>query len=228
LNLGNHQRGKANFKSSHLIANSSFEVDMRQTILKTDKLEIVANRGETMNQQQNQPDNQDVVMTNRVAALDTLKRHLHGMRFAMLTTLSEDGRLYSRPMTTQELGEDGKLWFLTSLDSQVATEAQHKPWVNLAYTNEGSSLYVSVSGHAALVKDREKIKELWNPMAAAYFPNGVDDSQLTLLSVDIDEAEVWDSPSAAPVRLFNMLKAIVTGKVDDQGHHEHLEVGAKS
>jgi general stress protein 26 len=168
------------------------------------------------------------MIANRVAALDTLKRHLQGMRFAMLTTSSEDGKLHSRPMTTQELSSDGKLWFFTSLDSQVVTEMQHKPWVNLAYTNEGSSLYVSVSGHAELVKDREKIKELWNPIVAAYFPNGVDDPQLALLSVDVIDAEVWDSPSSAPVRLFNMLKAIVTGKVDDQGHHERLEVGAKS
>ncbi len=181
-----------------------------------------------MNQQSNQTDNQDLVIANRVAALDTLKRHLHGMRFAMLTTLSEDGRLHSRPMTIQELAADGKLWFFTNLDSEKVIEAQHKPWVNLAYTNEGSSLYVSVSGRAQLVKDREKIKELWNPMVAAYFPNGVDDPQLALLSVDVDDAEVWESPSAAPVRLFNMVKAIVTGKVDDQGHHEHLEVGAKS
>lgn len=181
-----------------------------------------------MNQEAKHTDTQDVVIHNRSEVLDTLKRHLHGMRFAMLTTLSQDGRLHSRPMTTQELSEDGKLWFFTSLDSEKVIEAQNKPWVNLAYTNEGSSLYVSVSGQAQLVKDREKIKELWNPMVAAYFPNGVDDPQLALLSVDVDQAEVWDSPSAAPVRLFNMLKAIVTGKVDDQGQHEHLEIGAKS
>ncbi len=181
-----------------------------------------------MNQQSDQTNDQDVVIANRTVALGTLKQHLHGMRFAMLTTLSQDGRLHSRPMTTQELSDDGKLWFYTSLDSEKVIEAQDKPWVNLAYTNEGSSLYVSVSGHAQLVKDREKIKEFWNPMAAAYFPKGVEDPQLALLSVDVDQAEVWDSPSAAPVRLFNMLKAIVTGKMDDQGHHEHLEVGAKS
>jgi general stress protein 26 len=181
-----------------------------------------------MNQETKQSENKDVVITNRAEALETLKRHLDGMRFAMLTTLSEDGRLHSRPMTTQELAADGKLWFMTSLESELLLEAQAKPWVNVAYTNEGSSLYVSVSGRAQVVKDREKIKELWNPMVAAYFPNGVDDPQLALLSVDVDDADVWDSPSAAPVRLFNMLKAIVTGKVDDQGHHEHLEVGAKS
>jgi general stress protein 26 len=180
-----------------------------------------------MNQEAKQTNKQDVVIHNRAEALETLKRHLHGIRFAMLTTLSQDGRLHSRPMTTQELSEDGKLWFFTNLDSEKVIEAQNKPWVNLAYTNEGSSLYVSVSGHAELVKNREKIKELWNPMAAAYFPKGIDDPQLALLSVDVDDAEVWDSPSAAPVRLFNMVKAIVTGKVDDQGHHEHLEVGAQ-
>jgi general stress protein 26 len=180
------------------------------------------------NQQSDQTKNQDVVIANRVAALDSLKRHLQGIRFAMLTTLSEEGRLHSRPMTTQELTADGKLWFFTNLDSEKVIEAQKKPWVNLAYTNEGSSLYVSVSGHAQLIKDREKIKELWNPVAAAYFPNGVDDPQLALLSVEVIDAEVWDSPNAAPVRLFNMLKALATGKVDDQGHHEHLEIGAKS
>lgn len=181
-----------------------------------------------MNQEVKHTNQQDVVINNSSEAFARLKRHLHGMRFAMLTTVSQDGRLHSRPMTTQELTADGKLWFLTNLDSEKVIEAQHKPWVNLAYTNEGSSLYVSVSGHAQLVKDREKIKELWNPMAGAYFPNGIDDPQLALLCVDVIDAEVWDSPNAAPVRLFNMIRALATGKVDDQGHHEHLEIGSKS
>jgi general stress protein 26 len=162
--------------------------------------------------------------TNRAEGIETLKKHLEGIRFAMLTTVDDDGSLHSRPMATQEMSDEGDLWFFTAASSEKVHEAQRSPWVNLSYSNPDSSLYLSVSGRAELVRDRAKIEELWNPAVAAYFPNGKDDPELALLRVDVANAEVWDSPSSKVVRSFNMLKAIVTGTRDEQGRHERIEL----
>jgi general stress protein 26 len=165
----------------------------------------------------------DEATTRHNDGIGSLKRHINGIRFAMLTTVSGDGSLRSRPMTTQEVGEDGALWFFTSDDSEVVLEAQREPSVNLAYAKADSGLYVSVSGEAKLVKDAAKIKELWNPMVAAYFPKGQDDPNLTLLKVTVTDAEVWDSPNGV-AQLFNTIKAVVTGEKDDTGQHERIKV----
>ena len=165
--------------------------------------------------------------TQRNYGIESLKRHINGIRFAMLTTISQDDSLRSRPMTTQEIGEAGEIWFFTSEDSEVVLEVQREPSVNLAYAKPESGLYVSVSGNAELIKDAAKIKELWNPMVAAYFPKGQDDPNLALLRITASDAEVWDSPNSV-ARLFNTLKAVVTGEKDDTGHHKRINVSPTS
>lgn len=167
--------------------------------------------------------NAEDATAQRHGGLESLKRHISGIRFAMMTTVSDDGNLRSRPMTTQEIGEDGDIWFFTSDDSEVVLEAQREPAVNLAYSKPDSGLYVSVSGQAELVKDAAKIKELWNPMVAAYFPKGQDDPNLALLRITATDAEVWDSPNSV-AKLFNTLKAVVTGGKDNSGTHERIDV----
>jgi general stress protein 26 len=164
--------------------------------------------------------------TQREDGLESLRRHVNGIRFAMLTTLSEDGRLRSRPMTTQEIAEDGVIWFFAADDSEVVLEVQREASVNLAYAKPESGLYVSVSGRAELVKDDAKIRELWNLVVAAYFSKGQDDPNLALLRITATDAEVWASPNKV-TRLFNTLKAVVTGEDDHSGTHEHLNVGRK-
>jgi len=46
---------------------------------------------------------------------------LKGFRFAMLTTVSSDGKLLARPMTVQEAEFDGDLWFFAEKNSDQVT-----------------------------------------------------------------------------------------------------------
>ena len=41
-------------------------------------------------------------------------------------------------------------------------------------SSKGRGGPLSVSGTASLVRDRERIHELWNPVAGAWFPEGPD------------------------------------------------------
>ena len=146
------------------------------------------------------------------------------IRVAMLTTVEEDGTLRSRPMATQEFEFDGNLWFFTSANAPKVDEVQHDQHVNISYANPDKQKYVSVSGTAQLVRDRQKIQELWNPLLKAWFPQGLDDSNLALLKVSVDKAEYWDSPSSQVVRLLGFAKAVVTGKpISNPGEHEKIE-----
>ena len=130
-----------------------------------------------------------------------LARVIRGIKVAMLTTVCADGTLHSRPMATQEAHFDGALWFFTSIDSPKVGEVQQESQVNVSYADPNDQRYVSVSGRARLVLDREKIEELWSPLYNVWFPKGLDDPQLALLRVDADKAEYWDSRSSSMMQI---------------------------
>lgn len=147
------------------------------------------------------------------------------IRFAMLTTTGPDGALRSRPMATLKSDFDGDLWFFTDDDSPKVEEITEEHHVCVSYADSSSQKYVSVSGLASVVHDRERARELWTPAAKAWFPRGVDDPHLGLLRVRVQTIEYWDSPSSKMVQLFGFAKAVLTGKrLENAGDHKRVEV----
>ena len=142
----------------------------------------------------------------------------------MLTTAEGDGTLRSRPMATQRTKFDGTLWFFTKESSHKVDEIRQDRHVNVSYGDPDQQNYVSISGTARLVRDRAKIKELWNPAYKAWFPKGVDDPEVALLKVEVTEAEYWDAPSSTMAHLFGVVKASITGKPAKVGENKKVEV----
>ncbi len=148
---------------------------------------------------------------------------IKAVQVAMLTTI-DWGVLRSRPMQTQEAEFDGDLWFFTSTDTHKTDEIEKDRRVNVSYAAPDSNTYVSVSGTAALVNDKEKIEELWNPIYKAWFPKGLDDPTLILLKVSVEQAEYWDSSSSSIVQVVGFVKALVTGERADGGDHGRVNL----
>jgi len=149
------------------------------------------------------------------------------IRFAMFTTRHGNGHLHSRPMTTQnsKLDEDSNLWFFMSRKGEPVADLMAEPSVNVAYADTGADSYVSVSGTAAVVDDIAKKQQLWSKMAEAWFPGGVDDSDLALVRVTITHANYWDVKESKIVQLYQMAKAAVTGKPPtDLGEHAEIRM----
>jgi general stress protein 26 len=145
-------------------------------------------------------------------------------KFGMLTTVHEDGSLRSRPMATQQIEFDGDLWFFTGRSTTKVQELQTHQQVNVAYANPDDNSYVSVSGTASIVKDKEKARQLWNPVYKAWFPEGLEDPDLCLLKVEVQGAEYWDSPNSKVVQLAGFVKAMVTGQRFHPGDNEELKL----
>lgn len=163
-------------------------------------------------------------MENNTDNNKKLRELIKDIRFAMLTTLEEDGTLKSRPMATQEVEFDGDIWFFTYGGASKVDEIDHNQHVNVSYSEPKDQKYVSVSGTAQLVRDRQKIEELWNPLFKAWFPKGLDEPDLALLKVSVDKAEYWDSPSSKVVRLVGFAKALITGEqIGNPGDNQKIE-----
>jgi len=121
----------------------------------------------------------------------------------MITTVTPNGTLRSRPMVTQSFTGDGELWFFMSDDSGKARDLAQEHGVNVSYTDAAQNRFVSVSGNAVVRKDRQKIQQLWRPELERFFPAGVDDPHLALLCVRVDTAEYWDARSGKMLTLEN-------------------------
>jgi general stress protein 26 len=160
-------------------------------------------------------------MTNASTQAAALADKIRSMRFAMFTTVDEHGHLISHPMTNQETDAEGGLWFYTSIHTPLWQNIALQPEVNVSFAQPDDSLYVSISGTAERVVDRQRIHALWNPMVQAWFPHGPDDEHVVLVRVVPHSAEYWDSNDSKMVRLFQMAKAAVTGTTPDVDPGDH-------
>lgn len=152
--------------------------------------------------------------------IDHLENLIRGIRIAMMTTVCKDGSLCSRPMATQAPPFDGGLWFFTKADSAKVGEVEEEGQVNVTYENSEESVYVSLSGRATLVQDRQMIEKLWHEDLRVWFPEGVHDPLLALLRVDVDKWAYWDAQSSAMSEHTGTLKdapdAVIPADLGDQ------------
>jgi general stress protein 26 len=112
--------------------------------------------------------------------------------FCMLAS-KEGEDIRSRPMAAYVEREEGKVYFLTDKESHKEEEIERDPKVNLSFADAGSHSYVAVTGRASLSNDREKIRELFNVPAKAWW-DSPEDPAIRLLTVTPNDAQYWDSP----------------------------------
>lgn len=145
-------------------------------------------------------------------------------QICLLCTYS-NGAIVSRPMGTQAVDADGTIWFMSKDSSEVNEQIQADEKVYLMYSNTGKQHYLSLAGTAEILRDRNKVEELWNPMAKAWFEEGKDDPSLTLIRVTPDEGHYWDTKNG---KLVSMLKiavaALAGGNKDDGGIDGDLKI----
>lgn len=157
-------------------------------------------------------------------SIKNLRSKIESIRFCMMTTISDELNFSSRPMTQQHLDDNGTLWFFTSDNCPLADDLLHHPKIGVTFSNPSDSVYIAMSGDGELIKSREKAEEFWNPLNAAWFPEGLDDPHLSLIKFNIHYAEYWDSDTNKMMKLFAMAKAALLGQQPTGiGEHEKIE-----
>ena len=169
-------------------------------------------------------------MPNSEKKLEELYELTDGIETAMFTTRRADGHLVSRPMATQKRISDADLWFVTNTDTHKDEEILSNPNVNIAYYDNRSREWVSVSGVARVSRDRHRIKTLYRPEWKAWFPDeggkrtgGPEDPRIALIFVQADFVTYMKNDKPRPMILWETLKARVTGRPADIG--EVREIG---
>lgn len=130
---------------------------------------------------------------------------------ALMVTSSDEG-LRGRPMAAMNKDFDGELWFASRESTPKLAEIKHESHVLLAYSEPKTQNYVSVAGTARIVRDTQKVKELWTEGARVWFPDGPEDPNIALICVKVESAEFWDSPSSSWLYAYGYAKARLTGE----------------
>ena len=167
-------------------------------------------------------------MTDHAAHAESVQKIaalIKSIDFGMLTTLDAEGRLHSRPMSSnKEVEFDGDVWFFTYASTPKVYEIEKKPYVNVAFSDPKTQTYVSLSGRAELVRDPAKLKELWQPSLKAWFPKGLEEPDIALIKVNADQAEYWDSPASPIAHALSLAKGALTGQPAQSGENEKVDL----
>lgn len=144
---------------------------------------------------------------------------------AMLVTHGGEDSLRARPMEIALADPDCHVWFFTGRNSPKTREIRQDQHVLLTFQKDHQK-YLSLSGAADLVTDRTMIESLWKEVYRVWFPDGVNDPDLTLVHIIPHHAEYWDNSGTQGVRyLYEAAKAYVTGtKADPTEGTQHGHV----
>ena len=153
---------------------------------------------------------------DNTAALEKYRNLAEDIGICMLISAPDDTQT-ARPMSTTKVEEDGTTWFFTSIVSGKIEEIRNDHLVRMIYAHPGKSSYMDVWGVANVVKDKQKIQELWNPIVKAWFPDGVDDPNLCLIRVNPSNAHYWDSEQGRMIQFMKIITSAVTGQKLSQG-----------
>ena len=130
----------------------------------------------------------------------------------------------ARPMTVQEVDDDGNLWFMFANDSETYLELQHEPLVQLFFQGSKYSDYLNVYGIASIVDEKAKIKQFWKPMLEVWFTEGEDDPRIALIKLEPTEAYYWDNKHGNAVAFIKQLAGAALGKTLDDSVEGKLNI----
>jgi len=150
-------------------------------------------------------------------AIKKLKEMAEDIKTCMFCTRIDRMPIETRPMSTRIVDEEGNIWFISSQDSHKNLEIKDHDEVQLIYAKNSDFHFLSVYGHATILKDKDKIEELWTKWADAWFEDGKKDPNVTLICVKPKEAYYWDTKDGKMVSLIKIAFAAVSGKTPDDG-----------
>jgi general stress protein 26 len=153
-------------------------------------------------------------------ALNKIRTLLKHFRSAMLTTVTAVGVISTRPMGVQGDPDafEGTLWFFCDVRSPKAKLVQTGAHTALVLQNDDKSTYLHMSGRASVERNMSKMQELETPLLKTWFPDGLEDPNLTLIRFDADKVDYWESPGGALQVMGAFAKAVVTGEPGAGGH----------
>ena len=130
----------------------------------------------------------------------------------------------ARPMAVQKFDEAGNFWFLSANDSHKNDEIAAEPTVQLLFQGSDYSDFLHIYGKATISEDKQKIKELWQPILKTWFTEGVDDPRISVIKVEPLEGYYWDTKNNMVIGMLKRAAGAIVGKTMDDSIEGKLRV----
>ncbi len=127
---------------------------------------------------------------------------------------------HAQPMTAFREEETGTIWFFTREDTDLAKDAGIGGGQSAMfhYGSKDQNVWACIHGNLSVHgQDREVIDRYWNPVLAAWYPEGKDDHMLTILRFDADDGRVWVNEGGFFKFAYEIVKANMTKTMPDAG-----------
>lgn len=128
-----------------------------------------------------------------------------------------------QPMTAFCEPEEGLVWFLTRSDTELARSIEEGKSA-MMIVQDGQTFQACVGGDLTLQVDPARVEKYWNPVVAAWYPEGKSAPRLTMLCLNVSDAQVWISEGGPIKFAFEVAKANLTGTTPDVGGSRRLNL----
>ncbi len=124
---------------------------------------------------------------------------------------------HSEPLTAQiDDDQPNTLYFFTGRYNRIAGGGA----AMAQFVGKGHDFFACLAGTVAVDNDRAQIDKLWSKQVEAWFPQGKEDPNLTLLRFDIDSAELWETD----ISLSGRVKMLFGGTITASESSSHAVV----
>lgn len=168
---------------------------------------------DSINRQQPEENREDLQGREAIEKMQALTKKSKTCFFC--THINNGEPMAVRPMSVQKLDDDGIFWFLSADDSHKNEEIKVDNKVHLLFQGSPHSDFLSIYGVASISRDKEKIKELWEPLVKTWFTEGKDDPRITVIRVIPEEGYYWDTKHGKMVAFAKMAVGAMLGKTLD-------------
>jgi len=157
-------------------------------------------------------------------ASNKIKQLAEGIRTCLFSTNLTSQPISTRPMGVQEVDDEGNLWFISSRTSNKNFEIGQDSRVQLFFSEPSKNEFLSVYGDAEIFREQAVIEALWTPIAKAWFEEGKNDPDVTVIKVKPLDAYYWDTQSGKVVTFLKIAASAITGIKSDVGREGNLRV----
>ena len=156
-------------------------------------------------------------------AIEKLKKLINDTKTCLFCTDLTSLPINTRPMTSTKVDEDGNLWFISSTQSNKNFEIKVDNRVQLFYNNTSESEFLSIYGSAKIYTDRATIEKLWTPITKAWFEEGKNDTNVSVICVRPTDVHYWDNKNGKIISLLKIATQAATGLKMEIGREGNLK-----
>jgi general stress protein 26 len=157
---------------------------------------------------------------------DRLWKEIEKARYGMLGLVGQTASPHQhfQPMTAFCERENGQIWFYSRTDTDLAKAAEQAGPAMFIIQAKDQGFQACVGGRLVQTFDAARIQQYWGPIVAAWYPEGQNDPRLTMLRLDLSDAQVWLSETNPLAFGFQIVKANMTGTEPDVGESAPIEL----